>query len=45
MQHEFSVVEGVYEDVTDIVLNVKKLVFRSISQIEAGEASIVAEGP
>ena len=45
VQHEFSVVEGVYEDVTDIVLNVKKLVFRAISQVESGEASIVAEGP
>ena len=29
VQHEFTTVEGVYEDVTDIVLNVKGLVFRS----------------
>jgi DNA-directed RNA polymerase subunit alpha len=28
VQHEFSAIEGVREDVTDIVLNVKQLVFR-----------------
>ncbi len=45
VQHEFSVVAGVYEDVTDIVLNVKKLVFKAVSSVEAGEASVVADGP
>ena len=34
IQHEFTTVEGVYEDVTDIVLNVKKLVFRSMVPAE-----------
>ncbi len=28
VQHEFAAIEGVREDVTDIVLNVKELVFR-----------------
>src|SRR5512133_158987 len=37
VQHEFSAVEGVREDVTDVVLNVKGLVFRETG-IGAGEA-------
>lgn len=44
-QHEFTVIEGVIEDVTDIVLNIKGLVF---SQMETGEeavATISVEGP
>ena len=37
VQHEFSAIEGVREDVTDIVLNVKGLVFRETG-IGAGDA-------
>jgi DNA-directed RNA polymerase subunit alpha len=37
IQHEFASIEGVREDVTDIVLNVKGLVFRD-SGIGAGDA-------
>ena len=33
VQHEFTTVEGVYEDVTDIVLNVKGLGFRNTNQL------------
>lgn len=45
VQHEFTTIEGVYEDVTDIVLNVKGLVFKSVGTGEEGEASINVEGP
>ena len=45
VQHEFTTVEGVYEDVTDIVLNVKGLVFRSMGTGDEAEASISADGP
>ncbi len=46
VQHEFATVDGVREDVTDIVLNVKGLVFRS-SGIGEGRAvaTLVASGP
>lgn len=43
--HEFTSVEGVYEDVTDIVLNVKGLVFSSLGVVDQAEASISVEGP
>ena len=45
IQHEFSSVEGVIEDVTDIVLNVKGLVFSSMKIIEEATATINATGP
>lgn len=45
VQHEFTTVPGVYEDVTDIVLNVKGLVFRSMGTGETAVASINVEGP
>ena len=45
IQHEFTTVEGVYEDVTDIVLNVKGLIFRSMGTGEEATASINFEGP
>ena len=45
VQHEFTTVEGVYEDVTDIVLNVKGLVFRSMGTGSEAEASISVDGP
>lgn len=46
VQHEFATVEGVREDVTDIVLNVKGLVFRETG-IGAGDAvaTLNATGP
>ncbi len=46
IQHEFASIEGVREDVTDIVLNVKGLVFRD-AEIGAGEAvaTLSATGP
>ena len=45
VQHEFTTVEGVYEDVTDIVLNVKGLVFRNTNNSDEAEASISVDGP
>jgi len=46
VQHEFSTVEGVHEDVTDIVLNVKGLVFRETGIGEGtGEALLSVTGP
>lgn len=45
VQHEFSTVPGVYEDVTDIVLNVKGLVFRANGTAEEGVATINVDGP
>lgn len=46
VQHEFSTITGVREDVTDIVLNVKGLVFRD-TEIGEGEAmaTLSAKGP
>ena len=45
VQHEFTTVPGVYEDVTDIVLNVKGLVFKSNGTGDVATASINVEGP
>lgn len=46
VQHEFSTIEGVREDVTDIVLNVKGLVFADTGiGEEAVTATLRAEGP
>ncbi|MDA3936489.1 MAG: DNA-directed RNA polymerase subunit alpha [Actinomycetota bacterium] len=46
VQHEFATIEGVREDVTDIVLNVKGLVFRETG-IGAGDAvaTLTVSGP
>lgn len=46
VQHEFSTIEGVREDVTDIVLNAKGLVFRDAG-IGSGDAvaTLVVNGP
>ncbi|HET6497895.1 MAG TPA: DNA-directed RNA polymerase subunit alpha, partial [Coriobacteriia bacterium] len=46
VQHEFTAVAGVREDVTDVVLNVKQLVFRKTG-IGAGDAvaTLNATGP
>lgn len=45
VQHEFTTVPGVYEDVTDIVLNVKGLVFRANGTGDEAEATINVDGP
>ena len=45
VQHEFTTVTGVFEDVTDIVLNVKGLVFRSNGTASEGVATITIDGP
>ena len=45
VQHEFTTIDGVYEDVTDIVLNVKGLVFRSMGTGDEATASINVDGP
>src|ERR671921_1114206 len=43
--HEFSTIEGVTEDVTDIVLNLKDIVCRMHSDADEVEAPLVADGP
>ncbi|MCL1879524.1 MAG: DNA-directed RNA polymerase subunit alpha [Actinomycetia bacterium] len=45
VQHEFSAIEGVIEDVTDIVLNIKSLVFAPLETGDFGTATVVATGP
>jgi DNA-directed RNA polymerase subunit alpha len=45
VQHEFTTVPGVYEDVVDIVLNVKGLMFRSMGTGDEATASISIDGP
>lgn len=46
VQHEFATAEGVIEDITDIVLNVKGLVFAPLNdEIEEAVAHVSAEGP
>ncbi len=45
VSHEFSNINGVKEDVTDIVLNLKDLVVRMHTESDAVEAPIVATGP
>jgi DNA-directed RNA polymerase subunit alpha len=45
VQHEFSAIEGVREDVTDIVLNVKQLVFREVGIGEDAVATLAVTGP
>jgi DNA-directed RNA polymerase subunit alpha len=43
--HEFSVIEGVTEDVTDIILNLKGIVCRMHSDATEIEAPLVVTGP
>jgi DNA-directed RNA polymerase subunit alpha len=43
--HEFSTVQGVKEDVTDIILNLKDLVVRMHTDADEVEAPLVATGP
>ena len=46
VQHEFTTAEGIIEDITDIVLNVKGLVFSPVSDdIEEATARVSIEGP
>lgn len=46
VQHEFTTAEGVIEDITDIVLNVKGLVFSALTdEVEEATAHVFAEGP
>ena len=44
VQHEFSTIEGVKEDVTDIILNLKDLVCR-VADANEVEAPLVVSGP
>ena len=43
--HEFSTINGIKEDVTDIVLNLKDLVVRMHTDADEVEAPLVATGP
>jgi DNA-directed RNA polymerase subunit alpha len=43
--HEFSTIDGVKEDVTDIVLNLKDVVCRMYGEIDEIEAPLVVTGP
>lgn len=45
VQHEFTAADGIVEDVTDIVLNVKGLVFSSMGTGDEAVATISAVGP
>ena len=46
VQHEFTTAEGVVEDITDIVLNVKGLVVSALNDdVESAVAYVTAEGP
>ncbi|MDR3037331.1 MAG: DNA-directed RNA polymerase subunit alpha [Coriobacteriales bacterium] len=45
IQHEFSSAPGIIEDVTDIVLNVKGLVFSSLETIVEATATVSVVGP
>src|ERR1035437_662685 len=45
VQHEFTAIEGVREDVTDVVLNVKQIVFREVGIGDDAVATLTATGP
>lgn len=45
VQHEFSTIEGVTEDVADIILNLKEVRFRATEETEEGSIHLVAKGP
>ena len=44
-QHEFTTIPNMVEDVTDIVLNVKGFVFRTLGTTDEGTATISVDGP
>jgi len=43
--HEFSTIEGVKEDVTDIVLNLKDVVCRMHGESDEIEVALIVTGP
>lgn len=45
VQHEFTAAPGIVEDVTDIVLNVKCLVFQAVTSADEAVATISQKGP
>ena len=45
VSHEFSTIEGIKEDVTDIVLNLKEVVIRMHTDADEVEAPLVQTGP
>lgn len=45
VQHEFSTISGVTEDVSDIILNLKGVRFRAAEGEDEGELSLHLEGP
>ncbi len=45
VEHEFSTVPHVKEDVTDIILNLKKLVFLIHGEVDEIEVELVKDGP
>lgn len=46
VQHEFTAIDGVREDVTDVVLNTKRLVFRQVTDgAEDAVATLSKSGP
>src|ERR1035437_2685732 len=45
VQHEFSAIPGVREDVTDVVLNIKQLVFKDNGIGDEAVATLSANGP
>ncbi len=45
VQHEFSTIEGVTEDVADIILNLKEVRFRAVEEAEDGTIHLVIRGP
>jgi DNA-directed RNA polymerase subunit alpha len=42
--HEFSTIEGVREDVTEIVLNLKRVRLRMVTELREARASLYAQG-
>lgn len=42
--HEFSTIEGVVEDVSEIILNLKKVRFKKISDTVDNKINVVIEG-
>jgi DNA-directed RNA polymerase subunit alpha len=45
VQHEFTTVKGVREDVTDIILNLRGLVCRLVGEADEIEVEISRQGP
>ncbi len=45
VQHEFSTIKGVTEDVADIILNLKEVRFRATEETEEGSIHLVVKGP